>query len=191
MTTTICFIRHGQTDQNKLRKIQGRRDFPLNDTGRSQALKAAKYLKLKDNNWDIIYSSPLSRATETAQILTDNVPLPYKVIVNQNFIERDFGETEGLSVNQENFKSILNNTAKGLEKSQDIEKRVYNETIKICDENEGKKILVVAHSHTIKALIIAIDKSYDFWLPLSNCCLNYFEYNGVNLEIKKLDVSPF
>lgn len=63
--TSICLIRHGETDWNVLGKVQGRTDIPLNSTGIVQAEKCAELLKL--SKWDVIITSPLKRAKETAE----------------------------------------------------------------------------------------------------------------------------
>ena len=60
-------IRHGKTDWNVVRKLQGRTDTPLNEDGRTMARKAA--IECEDIDFDICYSSPLIRAKETANIL--------------------------------------------------------------------------------------------------------------------------
>ena len=69
MKKTICLIRHGQTDQNKLKKIQGRKDFPLNDFGRFQAEQAALYLKNSKAHFDIIYSINIITILENTKIV--------------------------------------------------------------------------------------------------------------------------
>ena len=71
----ICFIRHGQTDQNSKGNVQGRKDFPLNEEGRKQAHQVASYLINNNYHFDVIYSSPLSRAYETAKIIQQDMNL--------------------------------------------------------------------------------------------------------------------
>ena len=68
----IYVTRHGQTDLNAKKLMQGRSDIPLNDTGRAQARAARE--KLGNIKFDAVYSSPLCRAVETASII-GNVPL--------------------------------------------------------------------------------------------------------------------
>lgn len=65
--TKIILVRHGETDWNSQLRFQGGKDIPLNDVGRDQARKLAEYLT--DTNIDVIYSSNLSRARDTAQII--------------------------------------------------------------------------------------------------------------------------
>src|SRR5512145_36913 len=92
--TRICLIRHGETDWNATGRLQGREDIELNDLGREQALELADYFKT--GSWNEIVSSPLKRALETAEILAGKLDLP-RIIVRENFIERDYGEASGLA----------------------------------------------------------------------------------------------
>ena len=73
METKICLIRHGQTDWNNQKLIQGRIDNPLNETGKIQLQEVGKFLKENDNNWDVIIASPLTRAIESAQIVKNEL----------------------------------------------------------------------------------------------------------------------
>lgn len=65
--TTFALVRHGQTDWNAQRRLQGSTDIPLNDVGRGQARAAVAVLS--GYEWDAIVSSPLSRAAETADLI--------------------------------------------------------------------------------------------------------------------------
>lgn len=191
MKTKICIIRHGQTDQNKLKKIQGRKDFPLNDYGKFQALQAGKYLKSINAKFDIIFSSPLSRAYDTAKIIKNQLSLDCEIIKNPDFIERDFGVSEGLDVNEENFVKILDDSYENLEKSFEIQNRVYNGLLKVLRNNTNyQSILIVCHSHTIKALLTKLDSKRTFMDPLVNCSINYFEYNNDKINIIETNIDP-
>lgn len=86
----IYITRHGQTDLNKAHLMQGRSDAPLNDTGRQQAASAAE--KLKGISFDAVYSSPLTRAVDTAVIMT-GIPKE-QIITDSRIIEVDFGQYE-------------------------------------------------------------------------------------------------
>ena len=77
MNTTIYFVRHGQTDANKARIFSGQIDTPLNDTGRLQVLDTCKRIQELQLKWDVIISSPLSRAYETAQIINKNFQIEF------------------------------------------------------------------------------------------------------------------
>ncbi len=86
------FIRHGETDWNKEKRLQGRTDIPLNDAGRQQARDALK--KIIPLNLDLIVSSPLMRAKETALIINEALRLPLHF--DDNLVERHFGKIEGM-----------------------------------------------------------------------------------------------
>lgn len=90
--TAICLIRHGETDWNALGKLQGRTDIPLNETGKKQAKETGAFLTGSD--WDVIITSPLRRAKETAEII--NQYLGLEIIEMEDFIERNYGDAEGM-----------------------------------------------------------------------------------------------
>lgn len=88
--TLLTLVRHGETDWNRDRRIQGATDIPLNDTGRAQAREAAAAL-----SGDIVVASDLSRARETAQIIADGLGLPSPRLY-PGLRERAYGEAEGV-----------------------------------------------------------------------------------------------
>ncbi len=89
----LVFWRHGQTEQNRLRRIQGATDIPLNETGRDEARAAAKELaRMKPTR---IYSSQLGRALQTAQFLSEETGLEIKI--DERLRERSYGLWEGMT----------------------------------------------------------------------------------------------
>ena len=84
----VWVTRHGQTDLNKAKLMQGRVDERLNDTGRAQAAAARE--NIGDVYFDAVFASPLDRAIETASII-GNVSRD-EVIIDQRIIETDFGK---------------------------------------------------------------------------------------------------
>ena len=87
----IYIVRHGQTDWNKARRIQGQVDIPLNEFGRHLARETAR--GLRDVRFDACFTSPLSRAKETAQIILAGRDVP--VIDEPRLEEMSFGVYEG------------------------------------------------------------------------------------------------
>lgn len=87
----LYLMRHGQTDWNIFRKLQGQTDIPLNDNGRQMARAAAR--QYTDMHFDVCYCSPLSRAIETAEIFFDGRNTP--IIKDNRLIEMGFGIYEG------------------------------------------------------------------------------------------------
>lgn len=88
----LYMIRHGETDWNKTRRLQGQTDIPLNDFGRHLAMETAP--ALKDVPFDLAFSSPLSRAVETAHIILGDRNIP--IIKDSRIEEMCFGSYEGL-----------------------------------------------------------------------------------------------
>ena len=86
----LWLIRHGQTDLNRLRLMQGRTDMPLNMTGIRQAEAAAA--QVKDITFDAVYASPLQRAVRTASIISGKDE--EQVIRDPRLIETNFGKYE-------------------------------------------------------------------------------------------------
>ena len=89
----IFLVRHGETEWNKTRRFQGRSDVPLNEEGKNQARALASVLK--DENFAAIYSSPLSRALETAGFIKEFHP-SFAVTEEEGLIEIELGEFDGL-----------------------------------------------------------------------------------------------
>ena len=96
MKTTVILIRHGETDWNVLHRFQGLTDIPLNDTGRQQAGFAKN--GLGDMEIDAIYTSPLQRAVETAEIIRGDREIP--IYPTEGLREMGIGEWEGLLVSE-------------------------------------------------------------------------------------------
>ncbi len=187
--TRFIFVRHGETNENKNKRIQGRRDIPLNEDGKAQALMCAKYLKENNFSIDKIYSSPLSRAYDTACIIKKYLKLDLDIIKNMSFIERAFGEKEGAPVIDSVFIEIKKENIDGLEKVCEIQKRVTDEMFKISHEVPNGTILVVAHSHTIKAITTYIDSlKYQFSDKLSNCSLSIFNVSNDLISLEGFNI---
>lgn len=100
MAVDIFIVRHGQNVDNANNILNGRRDLPLTELGRKQARELGdKMAKLK-LNFDVVYSSPLIRAFETATILSEILGNTEKPVVVPDLIERDFGIMTGQPISQ-------------------------------------------------------------------------------------------
>ena len=92
-------IRHGQTDWNLERRLQGRESVPLNDVGRGQSTECGKLIaKAIAAGLDIkmMFSSPLGRAADTARFMADELPFD-RIETCDELIERDYGVLSGLN----------------------------------------------------------------------------------------------
>lgn len=179
--TTICLVRHGQTNWNKQTLIQGRLDNKLNEKGLEQAHHVANILKENDPNWDIIMYSPLSRAKTTATIIKETLGFAGPFTANEEIIEREFGEAEGQFITEELYDKIKKDDVVGMEKTIDLQHRSYKAIMNIAAKYPNDKVLLVSHSHFIKGFFTFIDKNITFtsYLPNTSICYVRIDDNKI------------
>ncbi len=163
----IIVIRHGETEWNASSKIQGQRDIELNDNGRKQALMTGEIIK--DKKIDLIISSPLKRARETAEII--NILLNVPIIEDDRLMERYWGVNEGKTKAEI---QELKKTNPLIEDSWDYSKNVKYDDIEpmheFCDritefldeatsKYEGQNLLLVTHGGVSIPLHYILSKS--------------------------------
>ena len=161
---TIYIIRHGQTDNNKNRVLQGRSNLPLNAEGIMQAERARDFFAENEIRFDKIYSSPLIRAIRTAEIITGDAA-PF--ILDDQLLEMDYGPYEGCSLLDppkeiiEFFSDFVNNPApKGMENLSDLVSRMggFMESLmdrlaeSLSDESD-RTILISTHAIAMKGIL--------------------------------------
>lgn len=156
---TIALVRHGETDWNRERRIQGLTDIPLNDTGRQQAAATAE--ALRDESWDAIYASPLSRAAETASIMAAGLGLAEPVHVPE-LVERRHGALEGLDPAGRAALEASAATIDGLEPRSAVIERSSAALLALAERHPGGRLLAVAHGGVIHSLILHLS---DWTLP--------------------------
>ena len=100
MAVDIFIARHGQNEDNAKGILNGHRDLPLTNLGREQARELGNAIKEKGIVFEAVYSSPLVRAAETAEIVRGILDIKPDTIVLPELIERDFGIMTGKPVNQ-------------------------------------------------------------------------------------------
>jgi probable phosphoglycerate mutase len=171
----IYITRHGETDWNKIRKVQGSVDIPLNDYGRHLAKGTAK--GLRDIHFDLAYTSPLVRAKETAQIILEGKETP--LYVDNRLEEICFGIYEGMicdsNTNSQmfwDFDKLFTKPEEYLpvegESLESLSKRVGNFLKELVEkfEKQNKNILIVTHGVTLNALLNHIKDNHEianFW----------------------------
>jgi probable phosphoglycerate mutase len=153
--TTILLARHGETDWNNERRWQGHADRPLNDAGRAQARELAE--SLADGGIEVIYSSDLLRAHETALIVGGRLGLP--VNVDPGLREVDVGDWSGRvhseieGADPEGFRR-WNAGGKGWNGGESYEQmgeRVVATVLEIAGRHPRQNVLVVTHGGSIRA----------------------------------------
>ncbi|KAA0955913.1 histidine phosphatase family protein [Sporosarcina sp. ANT_H38] len=146
---TVGLIRHGITEWNELGKSQGVSDIPLNKKGKQQAIALANRLLLEEG-WDLIVTSDLSRANETAQIIAAKLELPV-CTYDDRIREINCGEIEG-TTEKERIQKWGNNWREldlGIEKFKDVSDRGYEFLEETLITYRDKRVLVVSHGALI------------------------------------------
>ncbi|HHT7235310.1 histidine phosphatase family protein [Bacillus hominis] len=184
--TEICLVRHGQTDWNFQEIIQGREDIPLNEVGKKQASQSAAALQAE--SWDIIISSPLIRAQETAKEIAGAIGLP-SILLDERFMERNFGEASGKPVAAVR-ELITEGNVEGMEQDEEIVERCFTALQEVAAAHGDKRIIIVAHSHAIKAILHAIaPDEITFKTPLKNACISYVKENSGKWDVLKYNIA--
>jgi probable phosphoglycerate mutase len=150
--TIIGWIRHGITDWNAERRVQGQRDIGLNEIGRSQARALAQRLKAEET-WDVLYSSDLSRAKETADMIGEALGLP--VITDRRLRERSFGELEGTTLEERILRWGEDWETKefGKESEEQMAARGMSFMNDLIAVHRNQRVLVVSHGAFIAAML--------------------------------------
>ncbi|GGE34268.1 putative phosphatase PhoE [Pullulanibacillus camelliae] len=149
MKTEIWLVRHGQTEWNRLRRIQGTEDIELNEIGLQQAEQVAEYLK--DAFFSVIVSSPLKRAFETAAIIQKRNKQQPPLVTDQDLVERDYGQISGLTYEEK--AKLPKSEDYGVETLERLTQRAAGVLDRLEARYRGERLLVVSHGGFIKTLI--------------------------------------
>ena len=193
----LYLIRHGETDFNKQRRIQGQSDIPLNAYGRELAIKTGE--GLKNVKFDLVFTSPLIRAQETARLVIGERNIPF--IEEPRIQEIAFGEYEGLCCSEEgynipdiHFLNFFDDPAnyqtppKG-ESFQQVIERTGNflEELTHRKEYADKTILVSTHGCALKAILANVYQTTidQFWGEgvHKNCAVTILREQNEKIEI--------
>jgi len=155
--TTLLLVRHGETDWNAERRWQGHADVPLNDRGRAQAHALAE--ELADERIDAIYTSDLSRARETAEIVAARIGVP--VAVDADLREIDVGPLEGLTT--EEAKEFAGWQGEPTEAHAN---RILAALRRVAALHEGGRVLVVTHGGSMRRVHEHLEVDH---APVGNC----------------------
>jgi broad specificity phosphatase PhoE len=163
--TILHIVRHGETDWNTLNKIQGHTDIPLNEQGIKQALTIKQHFS--QTPFNVVYSSDLKRAHQTAELIIQDRNLSIKL--SENLRERCFGILEGM-IREELPPEIEQKvkTMKSLSRHEyvyfkltechesfgELYSRVFPFLLTIHQNHPGENILIVTHAGVIRALLL-------------------------------------
>lgn len=148
--TTIGLVRHGITEWNILGRSQGLSNIPLNDLGKQQAAALANRLSLEEDKWDVIITSDLSRAAETANIIAAKLNIPDTVSTSK-IREINAGQIEGTTEEERISKWGIGwrELDLGMESFEDVAKRGISFLEEAVQTYKGKRILIVSHGALI------------------------------------------
>lgn len=194
----LYIVRHGETDWNRIHRVQGRTDIPLNDYGRHLARETAE--GMKDIRIDLGYTSPLLRAKETAQIILGDRDVP--LYEDSRIEELSFGSYEGMSAaggekdaQSEAFNRFFTDTAnyippRDAETVPQLYERTGDFLAEICarEDLRDKSVLVSTHGAAMTALLNRIRGNLsvsEFWrdeVP-PNCSVTEVEIRDAKPQI--------
>jgi uncharacterized phosphatase len=187
--THFGLLRHGQTDWNINFLLQGVTDIPMNQTGIDQVKLAASAIRKQD--WDLVLTSPLGRARQTAEIILEEVGFD-SMIEEQLLIERSFGEAEGLSHEQWRERYSNLDEIPGGESRTALAARSQLLLDTVANKFEGKRVLAVSHGALIRTLIAIASQNQ---LPrdgerLGNASLNIVGHEQDNWRVIDYRLDP-
>jgi probable phosphoglycerate mutase len=192
----IHFVRHGQTEWNVKKKLQGLLNSPLTEEGINQT--ELLHEKVKQLDIKKIYTSPQGRAFHTARILKGNKDI--EIVELDEVMEMGFGDVEGLEKDSfktkfpEPFMNLWTDAVKydpsefNGESFLEVEKRAIKGLEKIVEENQNGDIVVVSHGMTLKVIFghILGHKLDKFWsdpVP-QNTSITAVSYDGIKFKME-------
>lgn len=196
----LYIIRHGQTQWNVEKRLQGRADTELDKDGIRLAKVTAE--KMKDIPFDLALTSPLKRARNTAEIILAGRNVP--IIEDERLMEISFGSWEGLSCSKTNFEIPTEHFDDFYQKPFEFVTAADGETIRqVCERLKGfyeeliakkayqdKTILIATHGCAVRALLNNVyENKEDFWrghVPM-NCAVNIVEVTNGKARLLEED----
>jgi 2,3-bisphosphoglycerate-dependent phosphoglycerate mutase len=171
--TVIGLVRHGVTDWNLEGRMQGRNDIALNAEGRKQAELLGR--RMAAEHWDYIYSSDMSRAKETADIIARHMGMQVEGY-DPLLAERYFGLLEGTTEAErvEQWGEGWRNIEHGGEPRTAVVERARKMLEEFHRRHPGKRVLVISHGAVIGSLLETMFPDFGF-IGLKNTCVNILE----------------
>ncbi len=187
--TRICFVRHGETDWNAERRMQGHIDIPLNAAGINQAKRLAKTLRQTHHSFDAIYASDLQRAHATAQLIAE--AFSQDVMIHPNLRERHVGQLQGLLLDEapqrvplvweRHLARELEYDLEGGESIVQFHARMRAVLDHLLQEHRGQQLLAVSHGGAldmIHRVVTGQSLSAARVAVVPNTSLNWIAHDG-------------
>lgn len=185
----LYLLRHGQTEFNVKKLVQGRCDSPLTDLGRKQAGMAAAWLKSHDVVPDKVVSSPLGRAMDTAQLVAcellgpDAAAEPCEGIIERCYGAFEEGPHDALPTDVWDPGEDL--VPFGGEGSQALQERMVDTLTNIMGSEGIETLLAVSHGSASRQFIkAAAPEGFELPTKLPNCAIMIFNFDEEDLQGK-------
>jgi len=150
MSTLLCLVRHGESEWNRESRIQGQSDPALSELGLKQAEAVAE--RLAASEWDLLYSSDLARAYQTARAVSARLGL--EIRLRSALRERFQGRLEGLlSEEARRLYPDFDAPEVGRESLAALKARAARGIGEVLAEGRGKRLIVVSHGGLIRAYL--------------------------------------
>lgn len=183
--TLLYLVRHGETDWNAARRIQGRTDIPLNEIGRDQARRTGALLARRE--FDAVISSPLSRAFETGRLIAAELGLP-EPTTDGELVERNYGEAEGLASDEIDRRYPGSTRVPGRETREQVAARVVPALLRIAEAHRGGRLVIVAHGGVIRVVLNSVTPTDRFaGVPITNGSIHSFRVDDGALRLIDFD----
>jgi broad specificity phosphatase PhoE len=191
--TQIVLVRHGQTEWNRIERFRGRIDVPLNDVGYKQAEITGRWIA---SRWQIaaVYSSPLSRAKDTAQAIADHFYIP--VIPDHGVDDFNYGAWQGKTPAEvqaswpELYAGWLRDPGKVRipegETLGNLRARTRSAVLDLIETHPHKTIVIVSHTIVNRAILLNVLNwpTRRFWeIRQNNCAINLLNSTGNKLTV--------
>ncbi len=184
--TTIAFIRHGVTDWNLEARAQGQSDIPLNEEGLLQAKTLGR--RFAGEEWDTVYSSDLSRAKVTAEVIGNVLNLP--VQTDERLRELHWGDMEGTNEEEriERWGEHWRDLDLHFEKEENILTRIKSFTDQITHRHPDGRVIVVSHGALLNDMFTYLLEDYER-CRFGNTSVSIFKFVNNKWEVKLLNCS--
>lgn len=181
---TIGLVRHGITKWNKERRTQGGIDIPLSEEGIEMARKLAS--RLANEQWDIIYTSPLQRAQQTAKIIASK-QINLEIVVDERVREIGEGEIEGTTEIErlKKWGKHWTEVVLNIEEDESVVNRILAFIEEVKEKTFHQSILIVSHGSLIERMIEILCPSTSLPQEINNASLTIIEIDNQNKCILK------
>jgi len=195
---TALLMRHGETDWNREGRVMGRHQIELNQLGRAQVEAAARFAQ--NIRPDLIVTSPLVRARQSAEIIAEGLG-GIEIAEEPEIAEVLYGRWEGMTyhelIEDEHYmryrKAPLEHPTPGGETIAEVQARGVAAVTRMLEANAGRRLLFVSHGDIIRTVLchfMGLELKYFHRIRVDNATFSALQINGSFAELKFLNLLP-